>query len=66
MRRPSRAPRAGLGIGLTVIGFADLVLMSGDARLKTPFTSLGVAPEAHRVAATLASRSPACARSSAT
>ncbi|WP_037559096.1 enoyl-CoA hydratase/isomerase family protein [Spirillospora albida] len=36
----------GLGIGLTVIGFADLVLMSGDARLKTPFTSLGVAPEA--------------------
>jgi enoyl-CoA hydratase/carnithine racemase len=36
----------GLGIGLTVIGFADLVLMSADARLKTPFTSLGVAPEA--------------------
>ncbi|OLT13110.1 crotonase [Actinomadura sp. CNU-125] len=36
----------GLGIGLTVIGFADLVLMSDDARLKTPFTSLGVAPEA--------------------
>lgn len=36
----------GLGIGLTVIGFADLVLMSEDARLKTPFTSLGVAPEA--------------------
>ncbi|OLT35177.1 crotonase [Actinomadura sp. CNU-125] len=36
----------GLGIGLTVIGFADLVFMADDARLKTPFTSLGVAPEA--------------------
>ncbi|TDC65064.1 enoyl-CoA hydratase/isomerase family protein [Actinomadura sp. GC306] len=36
----------GLGIGLTIIGFADLVLMARDARLKTPFTSLGVAPEA--------------------
>ncbi|GAA0595175.1 enoyl-CoA hydratase/isomerase family protein [Actinomadura livida] len=36
----------GLGIGLTIIGFADLVFMSSDARLKTPFTSLGVAPEA--------------------
>jgi enoyl-CoA hydratase/carnithine racemase len=36
----------GLGIGLTIIGFADLVLMSSDARLKAPFTSLGVAPEA--------------------
>jgi enoyl-CoA hydratase/carnithine racemase len=36
----------GLGIGLTIIGFADLVLMSSEARLKTPFTSLGVAPEA--------------------
>lgn len=36
----------GLGIGTTVIGFADLVFMSEDARLKCPFTSLGVAPEA--------------------
>lgn len=36
----------GLGIGLTIIGYADLVLMSTTARLKTPFTSLGVAPEA--------------------
>lgn len=36
----------GLGIGLTIIGYADLVLMSTEARLKTPFTSLGVAPEA--------------------
>lgn len=36
----------GLGIGLTIIGFADLVFMSTDARLKCPFTSLGVAPEA--------------------
>lgn len=36
----------GLGIGLTIIGFADLVFMSTEARLKCPFTSLGVAPEA--------------------
>lgn len=36
----------GLGIGTTVIGFADLVFMAEDARLKCPFTSLGVAPEA--------------------
>ena len=36
----------GLGIGATIIGFADLVFMSTDARLKCPFTSLGVAPEA--------------------
>ncbi|MBO0843572.1 MAG: enoyl-CoA hydratase/isomerase family protein [Nocardioides sp.] len=36
----------GLGIGLTIIGYADLVLMASNARLKTPFTSLGVAPEA--------------------
>lgn len=36
----------GLGIGTTVIGFADLAFMASDARLKCPFTSLGVAPEA--------------------
>ena len=36
----------GLGIGATIIGFADLVFMSADAKLKCPFTSLGVAPEA--------------------
>ena len=36
----------GLGIGATIIGFADLVVMSTEARLKCPFTSLGVAPEA--------------------
>jgi enoyl-CoA hydratase/carnithine racemase len=36
----------GLGIGATIIGFADLVFMSTGARLKCPFTSLGVAPEA--------------------
>jgi enoyl-CoA hydratase/carnithine racemase len=35
-----------LGIGATVLGFADLALMSTTARLKCPFTSLGVAPEA--------------------
>ena len=36
----------GLGIGCTVLGFADLAFMSSEARLKCPFTSLGVAPEA--------------------
>ncbi|WP_232680166.1 enoyl-CoA hydratase/isomerase family protein [Nocardioides sp. R-C-SC26] len=36
----------GLGIGTTIIGFADLAFMSTSARLKCPFTSLGVAPEA--------------------
>jgi enoyl-CoA hydratase/carnithine racemase len=36
----------GLGIGVTLLGFADLVLASTKARFKTPFTTLGVAPEA--------------------
>ncbi|MCW2775290.1 MAG: crotonase [Nocardioides sp.] len=36
----------GLGIGTTILGFADLAFMSATARLKCPFTSLGVAPEA--------------------
>lgn len=36
----------GLGIGATIIGFADLAFMSTTAKLKCPFTSLGVAPEA--------------------
>lgn len=36
----------GLGIGATILGYADFALMSTDAKLKCPFTSLGVAPEA--------------------
>ncbi len=36
----------GLGIGTTILGFADLAFMSTAAKLKCPFTSLGVAPEA--------------------
>ncbi|KWX19623.1 enoyl-CoA hydratase/isomerase family protein [Mycolicibacterium wolinskyi] len=36
----------GVGIGTTILGFADLAFMSATARLKCPFTSLGVAPEA--------------------
>jgi enoyl-CoA hydratase/carnithine racemase len=36
----------GLGIGATILGYADLAFMSSIARLKCPFTSLGVAPEA--------------------
>ena len=37
---------AGVGIGATILGYADLVFMATTARLKCPFTSLGVAPEA--------------------
>jgi enoyl-CoA hydratase/carnithine racemase len=36
----------GLGVGATILGFADLAFMSSAARLRGPFTSLGVAPEA--------------------
>lgn len=36
----------GLGIGVTILGFADLAFASTEARLKCPFTSLAVAPEA--------------------
>lgn len=36
----------GMGIGATILGYADLAFMSATARLKCPFTSLGVAPEA--------------------
>lgn len=35
-----------LGIGATIIGFADLALMSTAARVRCPFTDLAVAPEA--------------------
>jgi enoyl-CoA hydratase/carnithine racemase len=35
-----------LGIGATMLGLADLVLMSRDARIRCPFTALAVAPEA--------------------
>lgn len=36
----------GLGIGATILGYADLAFMATTAKLKCPFTSLGVAPEA--------------------
>ena len=36
----------GVGIGATILGYADLAFMSSTARLQCPFTSLGVAPEA--------------------
>ncbi len=36
----------GVGLGATMLGYADLVFMSSEARLRCPFTSLGVAPEA--------------------
>lgn len=35
-----------LGIGATMLGFADLVFMSREARIRCPFTDLAVAPEA--------------------
>ncbi len=35
-----------LGVGATLLGFADLVLMSSEARIRCPFTDLAVAPEA--------------------
>ncbi len=35
-----------IGVGTTMLGFADLSFMSSEARLRCPFSSLGVAPEA--------------------
>jgi enoyl-CoA hydratase/carnithine racemase len=35
-----------LGVGATMLGLADLVLMSRTARIRCPFTALAVAPEA--------------------
>jgi enoyl-CoA hydratase/carnithine racemase len=35
-----------LGVGATMLALADLVFMSTEARIKCPFTGLGVAPEA--------------------
>ena len=35
-----------LGIGATMLAFADLVFMSTEARVRCPFTDLAVAPEA--------------------
>jgi enoyl-CoA hydratase/carnithine racemase len=34
-----------LGAGVSFLGYADLVFMSTEGRLKCPFTDLGVAPE---------------------
>ena len=36
----------GVGFGMTILGFADLVFMSSEARLRCPFTSIGAPPEA--------------------
>jgi enoyl-CoA hydratase/carnithine racemase len=35
-----------VGIGATMLGYADLVFMAETARLRCPFTTLGLAPEA--------------------
>ena len=35
-----------IGVGTTMLGFADLSFMSSEARLRCPFSSLGVVPEA--------------------
>jgi hypothetical protein len=39
----------GLGIGTTILGFADLAFMSTTAKLKCPFTSLGVGRSRHKL-----------------
>jgi enoyl-CoA hydratase/carnithine racemase len=36
----------GVGFGMTVLGFADIVFMSSEARLRGPFTTIGAPPEA--------------------
>ena len=36
----------GVGLGLTLLGHCDVVLIADTARLRAPFTSLGVVPEA--------------------
>jgi enoyl-CoA hydratase/carnithine racemase len=36
----------GVGIGMTFLAHCDLVLMASNARLRTPFPQLGLAPEA--------------------
>jgi enoyl-CoA hydratase/carnithine racemase len=35
-----------VGLGVTMLPYCDLVLVADDARLRTPFASLGVVPEA--------------------
>jgi enoyl-CoA hydratase/carnithine racemase len=35
-----------LGIGVTILGFAELVVMSREAKVRCPFSDLAVAPEA--------------------
>ena len=37
---------AGVGLGFTMLLHCDLVLMASDARLRVPFSAMGVAPEA--------------------
>ena len=36
----------GVGLGCTLLGHVDLVLMDEEARLRVPFAELGVPPEA--------------------
>ena len=36
----------GVGIGMTLLAHCDLVFMADDAKLRTPFPQLGLAPEA--------------------
>lgn len=37
---------AAVGLGLTMLLHCDIVLVAADARLRAPFTALGIAPEA--------------------
>lgn len=36
----------GIGLGMTILSFCDLVFMAESARLKAPFAAMGVPPEA--------------------
>ena len=47
---PAAVNGVGVGIGLTMLLHCDLVLISTDARLKSPFISLGVTTEASAMA----------------
>ena len=36
----------GVGLGFTILGYCDFAFIAQSARLRTPFTQLGLSPEA--------------------